>query len=111
MMCGAAWVIARTYDLSAARTARELALLRRWAAYQGRRVDVLMRTLPVEPDTPYAEAVQAVQDGLRRGAAATHSRRPSAWHLAQKAMVTPVDDPALSTHPGVKRVHRRNCQP
>jgi hypothetical protein len=76
------------YDLSAARTSRERALLRRWAAYQGRRVDFLMRTLPVEPDISYAEAAQAVQDWLRHGAAATQPRKPSAWHLAQKAMAT-----------------------
>src|SRR6266568_3717359 len=71
-----------------ARTAREQALWRRFAAYQGRRVDFLMRALPVRPGAPYAEIIQAVQDWLRRGAASSQLKKPSAWHLAQKAMVT-----------------------
>ncbi len=78
----------QSYDLAGARTAREQALWRRWAAYRGRRVDFLMRALPVQPDAPYAEIIQAVQDWLRRGAAASSPKKPSAWYLAQKAMVT-----------------------
>ncbi len=39
----------QAYDFAAAHTARERALGRRWAAYQGRRVDFLMRALPVPP--------------------------------------------------------------
>lgn len=78
----------QSYDLVGARTARERALWRQWATYQGRRVDFLMRTLPVQPDVPYTEIVQAVQDWLRRGAAASHPKKPSAWHLLRKAMVT-----------------------
>jgi hypothetical protein len=78
----------QSYDLAGARTAREQALWRRWAAYQGRRIDFLMRALPVQPDAPPAEIVQAVQDWLRRGEAAISRKKPSAWYLAQKAMVT-----------------------
>ena len=78
----------QSYDLADARTAREQALWRRFAAYQGRRVDFLMRALPVRPGAPYAEIIQAVQDWLRRGAASSQLKKPSAWHLAQKAMVT-----------------------
>lgn len=40
---------AQSYDLAAARTAREQALWRRWAAYHGRCVDSLMRALPSSP--------------------------------------------------------------
>jgi hypothetical protein len=54
----------------------------------GRRVDFLMRALPVKADAPYAEIIHVVQDWLRRGAAAVSPKRPSAWYLAQKAMVT-----------------------
>jgi hypothetical protein len=75
----------QSYDLVGARTAREQALWRRWAAYQGRRVYFLMRA---PPRVPYAEIIQAVQDWLRRGAATSQLKKPSAWHLAQKAMVT-----------------------
>lgn len=78
----------QSYDLTGARTAREQALWRRWSAYQGRRVDFLMRALPAKPDAPYAEVIQAVQDWLRRGAAAISPKKPSDWYLAQKAMVT-----------------------
>jgi hypothetical protein len=78
----------QSYDLAGARTARERALWRRWAAYEGRRVDFLLRALPVQPDAPYAEIIQAVQDWLRRGAAAVSPKKPSAWYLAQKAVVT-----------------------
>jgi hypothetical protein len=78
----------QSYDLAGARTTREQALWRRWAAYQGRRVDFLMRVLPVQPDAPPAEIIQAVQDWLRRGSAAISPKKPSAWYLAQKAIVT-----------------------
>lgn len=43
---------------------------------------------PLQPDTPHAEIIQAVQDWLRRRAAARHPKKPSAWHLTHKAMVT-----------------------
>lgn len=78
----------QSYDLAEARTARERALWRRWSAYQGRRVDFLMRALTVQPEASYAEILQAVRDWLLRGAAASCPKKPSAWHLAQKAMVT-----------------------
>jgi hypothetical protein len=77
----------QSYNLGDARTGREQALWRRWSAYQGRRVDFLMRALPVQPEAPPAEIIQAVQDWLRCGAAASSPKKPSAWYLAQKAMV------------------------
>ncbi len=43
-------LVALSCNLAGARTARERALWRRWAAYQGRRVDFLVRALPVQPD-------------------------------------------------------------
>lgn len=76
------------YNLAEARNPHERALWRRWSAYQGRRVDFLMRALPVPPDATYAEVTHAVQDWLRRGAASRSKKKPSAWHLAQEAMVT-----------------------
>jgi hypothetical protein len=78
----------QVYDLSAARTARERALWRRWATYEGRRVDFLMRALPVLPDAPYADVTAAVQKWLRDGQAVTRQEKPSSWHLARQAMVT-----------------------
>ena len=47
----------------------------------------MMRSLSVRPDASYAEIIQAVQDWLRRGAATRSPKKPSSWHLAQKAMV------------------------
>lgn len=78
----------QSYDLAGARTARERALWRRWNAYEGRRVDFMLRALPVQPDAPYAEIIHAVQDWLRHGTAAVSAKKPSAWYLAQKAVVT-----------------------
>lgn len=78
----------QAYDLDSARTARERALWCRWGFYQRRRVDFLMRALPVAPDVSYADVIHAVQEWLRRGAAGTDRKKPSAWYLAQKAMVT-----------------------
>jgi hypothetical protein len=83
----------QAYDFAAASTAREHSLWRKWAAYQGRRVDFMMRALPIPPGTSYAEIVQAVQDWLRRGAATRAQKKPSSWHLAQKAMVTLTPQP------------------
>ena len=77
----------QSYNLHEARNASERTRWRKWSAYQGRRVDLLMRALPVPSDAPYTEISQAVQYWLRRGAASRSEDKPSAWHLAQKAMV------------------------
>lgn len=75
------------YDLSAARDHRERARWQRWSAYSGRRVDFLMRALPVQVDAQTRSVVAALQQWLAHGAKSTATRKPSAWHLAQKAMV------------------------
>jgi hypothetical protein len=75
------------YDLSAARDHRERAMWQRWSAYSGRRVDFLMRAIPVQADAHTSSVVTALQQWLARGARSTATRKPSPWHLAQKAMV------------------------
>lgn len=75
------------YDLGAARDARERARWLRWSAYSGRRVDFLMRALPIRVDAPISSMVKALQEWLALGAQSTGTRKPSAWHLAKKAMV------------------------
>lgn len=81
------------YDLAAARNGRERAMWRKWSEYQGRRVDFLVRALPVQAGAPVGLIVQAVHDWLRRGAAASGTKKPSAWHLARKAMVILTPEP------------------
>lgn len=46
-----------------------------------------MRALPVQADAPISAVVKARQELLARGARSTTTRKPSAWYLAQKAMV------------------------
>lgn len=75
------------YDLGAARDPRERARWQGWSAYRGRRVDFLMRALPVPVGAPIRSVAEATQDWLIRGAQNTAPHKPSAWHLANKAMV------------------------
>jgi hypothetical protein len=46
-----------------------------------------MRALPVQADAQTRSIVTALQQWLGRGGKSTATRKPSAWHLAQKAMV------------------------
>jgi hypothetical protein len=75
------------YDFDAARNAHERARWQRFSAYSGRRVDFLMRALPVQPDAPASTVVKALRQWLERGARSHATPKPSAWHLASKAMV------------------------
>lgn len=75
------------YDLGAARNAYERARWQRFSAYSGRRVDFLIRALPVQVGAPAGTVVTALQEWLRRGAQSRAARKPSPWHLAGKAMV------------------------
>jgi hypothetical protein len=69
------------YDLDAAPDQRSRTLLSKWAAFAGRRVDLLMRALPVAVGTDAAEAIPAwLRQGQQRASG-------SAWWLAQKAVV------------------------
>jgi hypothetical protein len=81
------------YDLTAARGPRELARIRRWATFTGRRVDLLMRHLPVAPDAPIDDTIAALRAWLSAGAASRAKNPPSSWHLARKAMILidPID--------------------
>jgi hypothetical protein len=56
------------YDLDAAPTAAEWTRLLRWSAYAGRRVDLLMRTLPVSPRSDIDVTVEALRSWLATGA-------------------------------------------
>ena len=75
------------YDLGAARNARERARWQRWSAYSGRRVDFLMRALPLPAGAPIGSVVKALQEWLAHSAQSTATHKPSAWHLAREAMV------------------------
>ena len=77
----------QTYDLDAARNARQRAMWRRWSAYTGRRVDFCLRQLPVQADAPINSVTSALQEWLARGAKSRAKDKPSPWHLAQKAVV------------------------
>jgi hypothetical protein len=70
------------YDLDAARNAQERARWQRFSAYSGRRVDFLMRALPIQPDATTDTAVSVLQEWLQRG-----REDSSPWHLAKKAVV------------------------
>lgn len=75
------------YDLAAAKSAAELARFRRWDHFQGRRVDLLMRDLPVEPSASPHQVIQALRSWLDAGSRSTAKKPPSSWHLAQKAVI------------------------
>jgi hypothetical protein len=77
----------QTYDLSAARNARQRALWRRWSAYEGRRIDSLIRALPLDVDGPVSTVVKGVQDWVANGSRITARSKPSAWYLSKKAGV------------------------
>jgi hypothetical protein len=65
-------------------TAHKRSLFTKWERYEGRRVDLLMRSLSV---SPRADLVAAIQDWLRQGSSHRGEKPPSSWHLAQKALV------------------------
>lgn len=77
----------QTYDMHAVRSERQRALWRRLSAYMGRPVDLCIRALPVQPDAPISSVISGLQEWLARGAQSTAAHKPSAWHLAQKAVV------------------------
>jgi len=82
----------QTYDMQRAGRPSEQARWTKWSRYSGRRVDFLMRPLPVDPQAPLDEAVEAITAWLRDGAASEAAEPPSSWYLAQKAVV--LIDPA-----------------
>ena len=79
------------YRLEDAKNSRARALWQRWQeTYLGRRLDHMIRTLPVEPEADTEEALAALQDWLDRGSRRkprAGQRASSAWYLAQKAVV------------------------
>ncbi|MBN9791767.1 hypothetical protein DMP17_24640 [Pseudonocardia sp. TMWB2A] len=66
--------------------------LRRWLTFAGRRVDLMIRSLPVPEDAPYDAVAEALRQWLRKGAVMRQRNSdddmPSNWWLAQKAMLT-----------------------
>jgi hypothetical protein len=75
----------QTYDAAQAPDERTRRAYETWSGYTGRRVDLLMRALPVGLDADPAAAVRAwLRAGRRKGG--------SAWYLAQKAVVL-IDPP------------------
>lgn len=58
-----------------------------WERYAGRRVDFLMRALPVPPGCPPDEVEDAIVNWLSAGARSRSTTPPSSWHLSRKAVV------------------------
>lgn len=79
------------YDPAKCRSRAESARWAHWQRYTGRRVDFLMRALPVPPMAGVDEVIIALQSWLERGAS-RRGAKPSPWYLAQKAVV--IIDPA-----------------
>lgn len=75
------------YDFDAAKNPAELARFRRWDQFRGRRVDLLMRDLQIEPDAPSRRVIRALRDWLQAGDSSTSKRPPSSYYLAHKIMV------------------------
>ena len=75
------------YVFDAAKNPAELARFRRWDQFRGRRVDLLMRDLHVEPDAPSRIVIRALREWLQAGESSTSQNPPSSYYLAQKAMV------------------------
>jgi hypothetical protein len=76
------------YDLKLAKSPRQKALMARWSnEHVGRRVDLMMRGLPCDPQDDPADAIRTwLASGVRKPGA-------SPWHLRQKAVIL-VDPPA-----------------
>lgn len=69
------------YDPSWATSAKRLREFERWSQYEGRRVDLLMRGLPIRLGDEPAEAIQAwLRSGRRKSDG-------SPWHLAQRPVI------------------------
>lgn len=85
------------YDMSKARSAAERRRWEKWErTFQGRRVDMFVRSLPVALDAAFGEVLAAARRWLEHGIVdAQHCRpgdEPSGWHLAHDPAV--VIDPA-----------------
>jgi hypothetical protein len=77
----------QSYDLTTARYDQERNRFQRWQAYAGRRVDFMMRALPLPPDAPADDIVITLRAWLTTGASHRGQKKPTPWYLAQKAMV------------------------
>jgi hypothetical protein len=89
------------YDMSNARSAGKHRQWESWErTFQGRCIDMFVRSLPVALDAAFGEVIGAARWWLERGILdAQHCRpgdEPSGWHLAHKPAVA--IDPA--PHPG-----------
>jgi hypothetical protein len=61
-----------------------------WRAYQGRRVDFLVRDLPVRAEAGVDEVNTALRTWLSTGSQARGGQsghHPTSWHLSRKAMI------------------------
>ena len=77
------------YNLAAARDDHQRKEWKRFMAYEGRRVDLLTRALPVPVN---ADPVASIRDWLKAG---TKAGQGSAWFLAEKAVVMIDPSPLL----------------
>jgi hypothetical protein len=75
------------YDLSKADSPVRQAWWRKWDGFEGRRVDLMVRSLPVQPDASYRTAIQALTGWLQAGSEQGPSQRQSNWYLAQRPVV------------------------
>ncbi len=79
-----------------------------WLSYQGRRVDFMVRDLPVAVGATTDETTHALRVWLANGANDRSSRKSSSWHLSCKAMiwVAPAE-PGAPIWPDPERGRRR----
>lgn len=84
-----------------ARSQREASQRAVWQKYTGRRVDFLMRALPVRPSASLDEVTAGLQRWLEDGSRSAARHKPSPWHLARKAVVLidPASDRGLLVWP------------
>lgn len=62
-------------------------LAARWLAYEGRRVDFMVRDLPVDADAAANEVTEALRTWLAASTNATRAKKSSPWYLSHKAMI------------------------
>jgi hypothetical protein len=77
----------KLFDFPSAESPTQVRRWRRWDKYLGRRVDLLVRNLPVAPDAPRDEVIAALRDWLHADDDRPTSARRSNWYLAQRAVV------------------------
>jgi hypothetical protein len=75
------------FDFAKANDSAQLARWKKWDRFEGRRVDLMVRPLPIDPDATPDDVVGALRAWLQAGAGQPASARRSNWYLSQRAVV------------------------